>query len=100
MNIILQVGWNKCIILNQWIVCVGEKLYLFNVFEVFCDDECFDYEVGVVEVSLIDVLKVVQRRLDICLGYIIYIMFFVRKLIYQYFVQYFIKRFGKVIKKS
>lgn len=100
MNIILQVGWNKCIILNQWIVCVGEKLYLFNVFEVFCDDECFDYEVGVVEVSLIDVLKVVQRRLDIYLGYIIYIMFFVRKLIYQYFVQYFIKRFGKVIKKS
>lgn len=73
MNIILQVGWNKCIILNQWIVCVGEKLYLFNVFEVFCDDECFDYEVGVVEVSLIDVLKVVQRRLDVYLGNMIYI---------------------------
>lgn len=73
MKIILKVGWNKCIILNQWIVCVGEKLYLFNVFEVFCDDECFDYEVGVVEVSLIDVLKVVQRRLDVYLGNMIYI---------------------------
>lgn len=84
MNIILQVGWNKCIILNQWIVCVGEKLYLFNVFEVFCDDECFDYEVGVVEVSLIDVLKVVQRRLDVYLGnrFIYFVQYFIKKIFF------------------
>eukprot|EP00105_Crassostrea_gigas_P014706 XP_011431480.1 PREDICTED: sushi domain-containing protein 2 isoform X1 [Crassostrea gigas] len=57
-----QAGWNKRITLNQRTVRVGEKSYSFNASEVFCDDECFDYEVGVVEVSLKDVSKAAQRR--------------------------------------
>lgn len=74
MNIILQAGWNKRITLNQRTVRVGEKSYSFNASEVFCDDECFDYEVGVVEVSLTDVSKAAQRRLDAYLGNTIYIL--------------------------
>ncbi|XP_022320895.2 sushi domain-containing protein 2-like isoform X1 [Crassostrea virginica] len=57
-----QAGWNKRITLNQRPVRVGDKSYTFNATDVFCDDECFNYEVGVVEVSLQDVSKASKRR--------------------------------------
>lgn len=80
MNIMLQAGWNKRITLNQRTVRVGEKSYSLNASEVFCDDECFDYEVGVVEVSLRDVSKAAERRLDTYLGNTIYLVLFVWKI--------------------
>lgn len=59
---IIQAGWNKRITLSSRDVRVSEKTYVFNASNVFCDNECAKYEVGVVEVSVRDVSKAASRR--------------------------------------
>ncbi|XP_056013014.1 sushi domain-containing protein 2-like isoform X2 [Ostrea edulis] len=57
-----KAGWNKRITLSSRDVRVSEKTYVFNASNVFCDNECAKYEVGVVEVSVRDVSKAASRR--------------------------------------
>ncbi|XP_061189248.1 sushi domain-containing protein 2-like [Saccostrea echinata] len=61
-KITFQAGWNKRITLNHRDVRVGERTFMFNATDVFCDAECARCEVGVVEVTLRDKSMAAERR--------------------------------------